>query len=38
VLHGFEDVPGRFVASRLDALSGLEVLRQVTAGAPEPVA
>jgi hypothetical protein len=32
---GFVDVPGRFVASQLDALSGLDALRDVAASAPD---
>lgn len=33
---GFRDTPGRFVTARLDALSGLEVLRAASARAPDP--
>ncbi|MEM7587923.1 MAG: hypothetical protein AAF560_31330 [Acidobacteriota bacterium] len=34
--QGFEDVPPRFVASQLNGLAGLEVLRRVTASEPKP--
>lgn len=33
---GFEDVPARFVAQQLNALAGLDVLRDVAANAPVP--